>query len=200
MTVLEDLRYATISDGNIKLGDIPNVSMTPGKSCGNCAHCHHRKGCYALRPYSRHPKTKKAWDYNYASALDNPVLFWSYIGDWICERQPDRFRVHVGGDILSQRYLDCMYEAVDENPKTRFLCFTKMFDFDYGGKPNNIQILFSMWPGMPVPDGHAGFRYAWVQDGTEKRIPKTAKKCSGSCVDCDTCFEPGEFDVWFMLH
>lgn len=38
-----------VSEGNSKLGKVPNLSMTPGESCGYPV-CY-SDGCYALRPY-----------------------------------------------------------------------------------------------------------------------------------------------------
>ena len=37
-----------ISNGNAKLGKIPNISLPPIKACGNCEEC--KKDCYEPPP------------------------------------------------------------------------------------------------------------------------------------------------------
>ena len=49
-----------ISSGNSKLGNIPNISLTPIKACGNCSAC--SADCYALKAYRMYKGTKASWD------------------------------------------------------------------------------------------------------------------------------------------
>jgi len=48
-----------ISNGNTKLGRIPNISLPPIKACGKDVPC--KSDCYALKAYRQYPATRKAW-------------------------------------------------------------------------------------------------------------------------------------------
>jgi hypothetical protein len=86
----------------------------------------------------------------------------------------------VAGDILDQEYLDRMSYIARFSKMTRFLAFTKRHDLDYSRVPANLRVRFSQWPGVPELKA-PGILGAWMQDGTETRIPKGAIKCAGSC-------------------
>ena len=184
-----------ISKGNSKLGAIPNISLTPIKSCANCSSC--RKDCYALKAYRQYPATRKAWDHNLAQARRDPDQYFHGVYQYIRGKSPAFFRWHVSGDILSQGYLASMSAIADSCPGTTFLCFTKRHDLDYSRVPDNLVMRFSIWPGMALPK--QAFPFAWLQDGTETRIPKTAIKCPGSCENCKACFTSTK-DVYFNKH
>ena len=71
-------------------------------------------------------------------------------------------------------------------PKTKFLCFTKKYDeIDFYDIPDNLQIVFSVWPNEPLPPTNKPF--AFMQDGTENRI-FNAIKCKNKCDKCNKCF------------
>ena len=52
-----------ISRGNSKLGKVPNISLPPVKSCGNCKQC--APDCYALKSYKQYKNVRASWDYNF---------------------------------------------------------------------------------------------------------------------------------------
>lgn len=187
-----------ISKGNSKLGKIPNISMTPIRSCGNCASC--RKDCYALKAYRQYPATRKAWDHNYRQAVNDRATYFAGIKEYLTAKAPKFFRWHVSGDILDQNYLAHMERTAYLFPGTRFLVFTKMHGLNYSKAPDNLRIRFSMWPGMDcIGSGPGGAMRAWMQDGTETRIPKGAVKCPGNCENCKACFN-SKRDVYFNKH
>jgi ferredoxin len=187
-----------ISNGNSKLGKIPNVSLIPIKDCGNCGLC--KKLCYANRFYRMYPTVKKAWDENSRLAHNDLSKYIYTIWKYIENNQPSYFRYHVGGDILDQTYLHYMKLTAALFPKTKFLCFTKMFDLDYSNLPNNLKIFFSIHPSMEVPLSRLKIKTAWVQDGTETRIPKTAFVCPGKCQGCMSCWNSHKQNVVFHKH
>jgi len=191
-----------ISPGNSKLGNIPNVSLTPVISCGSFCDCR-SKLCYAKRVYARYPSVRKAWDNNLTLAITDQFHYFYCISDWFKAKRPKHFRWHVGGDILGQGYLESMFVIAQDNPGTKFLCFTKRYRLDYGNKPDNLNIVFSAWPQFPLVRSHLArsFPVAWMQDGTETRIPDSAKECPGKCHDCHECWnlKPGE-SVFFHKH
>jgi len=185
----------SISTGNMKIGKTANVSISPIKGCRKDVPCSTK--CYAMKAYRCYPSARKAWDNNLLLARTQPEVFFGDIREYLSKKQPDYFRWHVAGDILNQNYLEEMKRIAKEYPNTQFRCFTKRFDLDYSKMPKNLCIGFSMWPGMAVPKKLRP-RF-WVQDGTETRIPKNAKECTGSCIECRYCWDQ-KLDVWCHIH
>jgi hypothetical protein len=184
-----------ISRGNTKV-PYPNVSLTPVESCGNCEGC--KAKCYALKAYRQYPNVRTAWDINLEHAKDGSLFV--EIENYLCKHKPRFFRWHVAGDILDQVYLDHMCQLADVHPETKFLAFTKMYHLDYSRKPENLTIVFSAWPGQPMPE--TTMPISWVQDGTETRIPDNALECPGNCGSCGMCWSLPKLgrDVYFHIH
>jgi hypothetical protein len=103
---------------------------------------------------------------------------------------PQFFRWHVSGDIPNQAYLNSMMAMARMHTDVKFFAFTKHFQLDYRRTPSNLTIIFSMWPGMRKPRHKKGVEgFAWMQDGTERRVPKGAVECHGTCETCGMCFD-----------
>ena len=188
--------------GNSKLGGhIGTVSLTPIKSCGNCEHC--KSDCYALNFMKRNKDTVPRYAINLDHARRDVVDYFDcIIGQIERMRKPlTFFRWHIAGDIISQEYVDGMYRTARRFPDIKFLCFTKMFGFDYSRKPKNLSIVFSAWPKMNITRKR-GIRIAWMDDGTDARIPKNALECFGNCEACGLCWHLSELkkDVVFHKH
>lgn len=192
---------ACISDGNSKLGKIPNVSLVPVKDCGDipCA-----KDCYALKALRAYPTVKVAWSRNSALARSNRESFFRDIVSYLEKNGPRFFRWHVAGDILDQSYLEEMKRVSLLFPAVRFLAFTKRHDLNFKALPSNLSIVASMWPGWgSVAAVRAqGLRVAWMQDGTEKRVSRGAIECPGNCETCGMCWNLKKLgrDVVFHKH
>lgn len=187
-----------ISPGNSKVGNVPNVSLVPCKDCGKDVPC--RKDCYALKAWRAYPSVKRAWQSNSRVAHVSPSAFFAAIRQYLVAKAPRFFRWHVAGDFLSQAYVDQCFEVAREFPTTRFLAFTKRHDFDYSQAPANFTVVFSMWPKWgdvddPMPR-------AWMQDGTETRVPSNALECPGNCEHCGMCWNLRSLkrDVVFHKH
>jgi len=189
-----------ISKGNSKVGKIPNISIRPILDCGNCSACANK--CYAMKAYKQYPGVRKAWD-------DNSKEFrkdtWKAIGQvWnflldskIKKRKVENFRIHVAGDFLNQNHLDSWINLCRLEEETNFMANTKMFNLDYSNIPKNMHVRLSMWPGLTIPE--STLPKAWLDDGTETRIPLTAFVCAGKCDGCLTCYLTDQ-DVVFKLH
>jgi hypothetical protein len=194
---------ATISEGNSKLKKIPNVSLTPIKSCpAICRTTCGRKGeCYALKAYRQYTNVRLAWDSNLDNALYNRAEFFATIHSYLAKRKPRFFRWHVAGDIPDQDYLDRMYELAEWFPDTKFLCFTKNHGLSFRRAPVNLTIVLSMWPGME-DIGPEHLPRAWMDDGTEDRVPLDAIECPGQCDECGMCWSLRKIgcDVVFEKH
>lgn len=190
----------SIAAGNSKLGRIPNVSLVPGRDCGNCAHC--VKACYARKFFKMYPSVRTAWSKNSVAAHSSLRLYFRAIDAYIAKRAPKYFRFHVAGDILSQTYLGNMCKLARRYPGTAFLAFTKMHGLDYSNLPSNLTIVASMWPNQPIPAAVANLPKAWMQDGSETRIPADAIPCPGTCDQCGMCWALPQLgrDVVFHKH
>ena len=188
-----------ISNKNSKLGNIPNVSLPPIKSCGNCKGC--SRQCYALKAYRVYKTARNSWDSNFSMARKNPEAYFNMVREYLGRKKPRMFRWHVSGDILDQEYLENMKAIARDFPETGFLAFTKMYHLSYARRPKNLEIVFSAWPSTPIKR-KKGINVAWVQNGSETRIPDSAIECSGHCDSCGMCWSLSKLgrDVFFHIH
>lgn len=187
-----------ISKGNMKVGKLPNVSLTPCATCPSDAPC--RSKCYAMKAYRQYPNVRNAWGGNTETARNNLSLYMSEINSYIQKKRPSYFRWHVAGDIENQSYLDGMIEIANKNPDTKFLAFTKNHGLDFSKVPSNLQVVASLWTGWGKRP--ANMRVAWMQDGKEDRIPSDSVKCPGACENCKVCWNLNSLqkDVVFDIH
>lgn len=209
-------REVIVSEKNSKMGDVKSISLPPVKTCGNSKLC--RKYCYARTPYKLYPNTRKSYDHNLKMYALDPVGYFTSLKSYLVNkagatRKPkvpfDKFRFHVSGDIIDQNYMEGMVLCAEMLPQIQFLCFTKMYTIadnhirEYGGFPQNLEIVLSAWPGLELFNPHE-LPVAWVQtrDKQEDRIPKTAKLCEHMiCDQCASCWNLSVLghDVYFML-
>ena len=175
----------SISNGNSKMGEIRNVSLPAGLTCGNYP-C--REKCYALRMERRYPTVREAYQKNYDVLQSDPDTYWREVeGSIMLSRF---FRFHVSGDIPDATYLRRMVEVAERNRHCEILCFTKRYDLVNSflqsghGFPKNLHIIFSVWVGLEManpfllPEAHVIYR-----DGTTTARPD-AKVCEGNCAEC----------------
>ncbi len=203
---MQSNKRVTISRGNRKLGAIMNVSTEPVQCCPKGIPCA-EGGCYALKSLRLYAATRKAWAKNGRIARTNPKSYFSQIANRIAGRRPRHFRWHVAGDILNADYLRQMCRIAVRNPRTQFLVFTKAFNivnaYENTGSalPRNLAVIFSAWPGMKIDNPHE-HRIAWMQDGSEDRVPEDAVECPGDCENCGICFRLPKLgrDVIFHKH
>ncbi len=195
-----------ISPGNRKMGAIPSFSLPSGESCSKaaCATCY--KSCYFRRHVERRYKAaRQNCQENFIFAKKDPrglerALNWYFDNP----SAPRLFRIHVGGDFYSKAYFELWLRVVRKHPQTRFLAFTKQFDTiaPYVSRlPKNFALVLSAWPGSPLPDNLARkLPVAWMQDGTEDRVPPDAISCGGQCASCGRCWTLDGRHVVFQKH
>lgn len=185
----------SMSVENLKVGRVGNTSFPPEVSCHPGAPCIDK--CYAMASYRRWPNVRKAWDKNWLIWQHYPEGYKMEVFDWLDHYRGKHFRWMVGGDLPDQDYTDFIVAMAECFKKKNFLAFTKNHGFDFSKKPDNLSIVLSMWPNWGNPD--VNLPRAWMQDGTEKRIPQNAIKCTGHCDQCFKCWKL-ENDVWFLKH
>lgn len=174
----------SISKGNIKMGDIPSVSLPPIVTCA--ANCTCAKKCYAARMCRRWKNTREAYNRNLEILECNPAEYWKQIDDTLYVNR--FFRFHVAGDIPTYEYLVNMIEVVRNNPHCETLVFTKRYGWVNRALangvelPNNLHLIFSEWEGMDManpynlPVAHVIFK------GNEPE--SNWNICNGNCMEC----------------
>ena len=114
-----------ISNGNIKMGKIPSVSLPSIVTCRqDCICC---KKCYAHKIERLRKTVREAYQHNYNLLTSNPKTFWREIEAVIMMSR--FFRFHVSGDIPNIKYLKNMIEIAARNTHCEILCFTKRYNF-----------------------------------------------------------------------
>lgn len=192
---------ARISEGNLKLGNIPNISLVPCKDCRSDAPC--KKDCYARKAFKQYPNVRKAWGINSDQIVNDRDGYFADVRDYIAQKSPDFFRWHIAGDIPDAGYLLQMCLIARDYPNTKFLAFSKQHELLTAFRdklPPNLTIVASMWPGWGTAP--KGYPRAWMQDGTETRVPKSALMCPGTCHNCGACWNLKKLkkDVVFKKH
>ena len=180
-----------ISNGNTKLGKIPSISMPPGLSCIDCAPCL-TEGCYAMKAFRQYPAVRKAWTSNFEFWTNDSDKFFDEFNTWLKKNKPERFRLFVGGDLPDEKFLEEMILMTRLHPDTSFLVYTKRYEYDYSGKPDNLQVVLSTWPGVPLPT-NTDLPWAWLEEDARRRKSYPHFVCPGGCSD--TC----NFSCWDKL-
>ena len=204
--------HVYVSNGNGKMGKVMNLSLPPVLSCRDDAPC--VKDCYAMKSYRMYPVVRNAWDsnlkiwkgdkeyYDWESPGEARAFFENSLKAQLRSQKPRFFRWHVGGDIPDARYFMMMMVVAERFPQTRFLAFTKQYDIIAESKmvpPSNLSIVLSAWPGYTL-NNPKELPIAWMQDGTETRIPRYTIECPGNCEACGMCWSLGELGVDTMFH
>ena len=189
-----------ISPGNVKMGAIPAVSLMPVATCPPGVPC--AKACYDMRCCQLRPLVLRARLHNWTSYKLDPEMYFQDIVAYIKFKKPKFFRFHVGGDIPNLAYMVAMNNTARLLPETNFLCFTKNHEIVmkvFVGIPKNLQMVLSMWPGWGEAT-HRSLPRAWMQDGTEDRVPKGAIECAGNCETCGMCWQLSEIGKDVILY
>lgn len=184
-----------ISKGNSKLGSIFNYSLPPGITCG-AVPCF-EAGCYARKSWNQYPNVRKAWQKNLDLYRNDPVEFFDQLYEFLVNKKPERFRIHVGGDLVDEPYWYHLAQVLRSVPDTQFLMFTKRYDYPLGLAPENLALFLSTWPGYPLPS--SPLPKTWLEE--DPRKPDTYFRCPGECGACDyQCWENKHHDIVFPRH
>ena len=194
----------SISPGNQKMGYIPSVSLPPVVTCANNCTCAQK--CYAARMCRIRKSVQEAYQRNLDILSRDPATYWLQVK--AAAMVTKYFRFHVSGDILNVDYFRNMCQLASDLPGTTFLAFTKKYDLvnEYLSSqelPENLKIIFSAWPGMPMNNPHNLPVANVIFKG---QAPADSWKiCGGNCAECACrgvgCWElkPGE-QIAFYEH
>jgi len=202
-----------LSDGNMKLGRIPSVSLPPLVTCVDNPPC--ATLCYARKAYEGYAAATAglAWRDNLMFYLSDPSGYFNAIIEALARKRPQvgseprYFRWHVGGDIPDEAYFDGMHKVAALLPGWRFLAYTRRpwawsadYKYTLGQMPENLRIIRSLWLTDPVDDPtHPWFKVH--AKGEALPTTSTSQPCSGSCSECKLCWslKPGH-GVHIELH
>ena len=196
-----------ISPGNVKMGRIPSISLPPVQTCRPDAPC--TADCYARKAWRMYPSVREAWQNNLTVYEEDPEIYFEQLHAVISKRNYPWFRFHVAGDFVDQEYFTRTLQLAKGLPGTKFLAFTKRFDYieqRSSPVPESLSIVLSMWPGLPSPGSDLNhFPRTWVRDpkNPDPRVPETAVPCPGHCDTCNLCWSlklAGIKDVVFDKH
>lgn len=194
----------SISPGNQKMGYIPSVSLPPVVTCANNCTCAQK--CYAARMCRIRKSVREAYQRNLDILSRDPATYWLQVK--AAAMVAKYFRFHVSGDILNADYFRNMCQLASDLPGTTFLAFTKKYDLvnkylNSQELPENLKIIFSAWPGMPMENPHnlpiANVIFKGQTPADNWKI------CGGNCAECAChgvgCWElrPGE-QIAFYEH
>lgn len=176
-----------ISNGNVKMGDVPSISTLPFLTCPGCCKTTCGKNCYAAKIANLRPSVLKSYASNTALMMLNPASFWEQINGAL--KAFRFFRFHVSGDIINYEYFAHMVQIARNNPHCEILAFTKRFDAvngwisENGELPENLHILFSGWNNL-IPDNPYKLPETNVIMPDMDEIPDGWKMCGGNCFSC----------------
>lgn len=162
--------HVAISQGNMKLGNIPQFNTLPGDeplklkngqvltnikgTCGGCCtDC--KASCYAIRSAClHHNATIKAWGGNTVIARTDPKKVKKEIKEFCQKNIVKYFRFHTSGEFESIEQIKLYCEICNEIDDVIFYVYTKRFDLIYkyfvieGNElPDNFIINLSEWHG-----------------------------------------------------
>ena len=182
-----DGQILKISEGNSKIGKIPNLSLPPVVTCRPDAPCA-QHGCYAAKFYRMYPNVRNAWDSNLRLLQEDPEKFFYDLTLYLAVNKPERFRLFVSGDFPNELFFIQIMSIFDSYPETQVLCFTKRYDYPLHLAPENVNLILSMWPGLEVPDVSVDYPCAWLAED-DRRPVATHIRCLSNCVECGyKCF------------
>ena len=182
----------TLSQWNDKMGHTVNVSLLPIVTCPSGCGC--AKECYAMKACRKYPSVRQCWTDN-TTAAKSPAKFMRGIVRQLKllesrGKLPRFFRWHVAGDCPSLPYMRRAIKLATMFPSVHFLMFTKRYEWASkcsASLPDNFAMVLSAWPTMPMVNPHS-LPVAYMQDGTETRVPDNAITCPGSCDGCGMCW------------
>jgi len=191
-----------ITEGNVKIGRIPSVSLPPWETCDSEAPC--RELCYARKAYSGYARDTAgpAWGDNLAYYKADPDGYFDAVVANLAKRRrigTNRayFRWHVGGDIPDPAYFKGMVKVARLLPGWQFLAYTRR-EYAWStrlgyleGAPSNLTVLRSLW--LDEPYAYTYTPWFKVLDKGEP-LPPGGVLCPGNCDKCYACWNlrPGE--------
>jgi hypothetical protein len=179
--------------GNRKMSaatfSLPAAKSCPGKTSACVANC------YARKAEKAYPTVLPSHKRNMAETRRPDFV--PLMVDLITKKAPRFFRIHESGDFYSQAYLDKWCTICKSCPGTKFLAFTKSFHLNFSNRPENLTVIWSIWPDTDLDNVPAGPRAFAGDCGDTEAI-----ECPGGCDACGMCWDIVKVgrNVHFHIH
>lgn len=176
----------SISNGNVKMGAVPSVSLLPLLTCPPICNQTCGKECYAAKLANFRKSVLTSYARNTALLMVRPDIYWMDVNRAMLTTR--FFRFHVSGDIPNREYFNEMIKACVNNPHCQVLAFTKRFDVvnawidEHGKLPENLKILFSGWEDMKPINPHSLPETNVYERNQEPK--ESWLLCGGNCSEC----------------
>lgn len=178
-----------ISKGNKKIGGVDNVSLPSDKTCPHCKEC--QLACYDKKACLQYKNVMKARARNYSILKRSPEKYFADVRNFL-KKTKRPFRWHVGGDIMSENYLDNMVKTTNDNLRNVGWTYTKSQDIvneyirknggDWKKISQKLTIMFSKWGYVPIDNPYNMPVFWCIVKGQEP--PKDMYHCPGDCGIC----------------
>lgn len=174
-------------EANIGIFNLPRSYTCPGKT-ELCS-----KYCYAEGPEKFRSGVVHSRNKNVAWSMRDD--FTSVMSRMIKSFNVPWFRIHESGDFYNQKYFDKWVEIAKNNPKTKFLAYTKNWMLDFSDAPSNLTIRYS----SDVSSKHIREDLPNCYVGVNS--PKYFFTCKKRCAPgfCMACWDK-EFDIFIPIH
>lgn len=194
-----------ISQGNAKLGGVPNFSTLPVRDCPSVCKRFCARKCYAVKTIKMYRTARDAWRGNGDAVRRDVARACDAVRVYCQKNRPRLFRWHVSGDLVSAEHFAQIVRVARACTETRFLIFTKAYEFVSASFPDNLSVVLSIWHGMPrgiVPRRLSRLPRAFAGPCPNHPRFKRALDCPGNCETCGLCWHLKTIakDVRFDLH
>ena len=191
-----------IGRGNHKLGkSILTFSIPPVITCiGSTPHC--REICYGLKGRLIFKKAKDAFWENFIASMKADFVeeMTKAIMRKLKRGDVKAFRIHFVGDFYNQAYLNNWKEIARIFPDLRFAAWTKSWQLDFSGRPENMNVFYSIVKDTVVvnPTIH---RYCILDEEGKYLKRKDVFVCpypdikEGACEQCWACYRDNPPEV-----
>jgi len=190
-----------LTPGNSKIGrKILSFSLPAKKTCKPSKWCQEK--CYACKGLFLvfQDRISKCYERNYQASLSD--TFVNEINTELAKkRNPSYIRIHASGDFYSPEYIKKWAQIIKDNPRHKFLAFTKRMDFEKElielSLLDNVAVYQSIDSTIEYRSKY--LRKAVIDDYGYDSNPRTFIKCSGSCSDCLICWKNTN-NIMFKEH
>ena len=183
-----DSLHVKLQPGNSKTGNkVWTVSLMPVLDCKNCSEC--KWDCYDIKNVLIHTRVVHDRCRNSVIHKLDVKRFWNEIDMQVKCNYVTELRLNVGGDLNDDDF-KYVKELGINNPKTRFLFFTKNYKginafLAEDSFPENVHPIMSAWCGMEMdnpnnlPEAHVLY-----EDGRTTAPEFGSHYCGGNCSEC----------------
>ena len=183
-----DILHVRLQKGNRKTGtNCWTVSLLPVIDCCNCNEC--MWDCYDLKTDLIYKQTINDRCRNSVIHATDIARFWNEVNLQVKANFVRELRINVGGDLIEEDF-EYVKKLGEDNPKTKFLFFTKNYKginnfLNENSFPENVHPIMSAWCGVKMENPHElPCSHVLYEDGSTTAPEYGAIFCGGNCSEC----------------